>query len=93
MATTESNALAIGVLQTQLAELLSKSVLPSEMDATQRKALTDAIYPNGVALQFDNPDVVIDDLVYGRDSEGFFFGRSNVNAPSSRADITIEIEW
>lgn len=45
MATTESNKAEIDVLNTQLAELLSKSVLPQNMTATQRKAIQDSLYP------------------------------------------------
>lgn len=92
MATTESNLIRITALETQVAELLSKSVLPSEMTSAQRKSVTDALYPEGVALQYDNPDVLAGDLVYGKDASGFFFGRADIDSPSSRADITMELE-
>lgn len=45
MATTESNALEIAALKTQLAELLSKSKLPSELTSAQRKSIEDSIHP------------------------------------------------
>lgn len=96
MATTESNALAIGVLQTQVAELLSKSVLPSAMTATQRKMVQDALYPiiNGMNTdKIPNGDYTIHevgDIAWKVDDALKWSVRGRVLSPSftgSEADI------
>ncbi len=97
MATTESLDLRLTTLETQVGELLSKSVLPSEMTQTQRKSVTDALYPEGVALKYDNPDIVVGDLVYGSgvsgiNSGGFFFGEVVSLPVSSDADLNMKIQ-
>lgn len=45
MATIESNAANIEINRLAIAELISKSVLPSVMTATQRKLVQDALFP------------------------------------------------
>lgn len=45
MATPESNLVLINTLKTQVAQILDKSVHPSEMTNVQRKSLEDALFP------------------------------------------------
>lgn len=53
---------------------------PAQLTAAQRKTLTDALYPTGVALHYSNADVKVNDLVYGEgngsiNGGGFFFAK------------------
>jgi hypothetical protein len=71
---------------------------PSALNSAQRKLLTDALYPSGVALHYLNTDVKVNDLVYGSgnvsiNGGGFFFAKvvsMPVNADAN-LDFTYQI--
>lgn len=60
MATVESNYALIKTLESQFANLIANSKLPSEMTKTERENLLDSIYPritnNGVKYRTDKGD-------------------------------------
>lgn len=66
MATTESNALEIQTLKTQVAELLSKSVLPTNMTAAQKRVMIEGVFPNGVWIDINDPNLKVGDKVAGK---------------------------
>ena len=93
MASAAENEIAIAAIQTELAA----SVKLSELSDTERRALMDAIFPEGAALHYLNETIVIGDLVYGKgiatiNSGNLWFGESLVNGPiTGPADVDLDI--
>lgn len=94
--TLEALSLKFDVLDQQVAEMLSKSILPQNMTAVQRKAVQDALYPiiNGMNTdKIPNGDYTtfeVGDIAWKVDNVGkrYIYGRV-LNALFSGSDADI----
>lgn len=87
MATPESNALEIATLKTQVAQLLSKSVLPGDMTSAQKRTLIEGVFPNGVWIDINDPNLKVGDKVAGKKAGingGFDFMGYVLTAPPTQ---------
>lgn len=87
MASTDSNAAAITVLNEQFSAFQAGTRTPSQLTDAQKTELISALFPNGVAFHYLDPKVKIGSLVYGEgdpniNDSGFFFAKTT-NLPAT----------
>lgn len=65
MASPQQNEAVLSQFMSEFALFQSNTKTPSQLTKAQRKEITDVLFPTGVMLHVDNPDIIVGDTVYG----------------------------
>ncbi len=89
---TEANSAAITAIQLELA----KTIRFSEMTNTAKRSINDELNPEGYALWYTDPKLVVGDKVFGWgdaaiNGGGFFFGEIT-QLPVTEANLDLKVE-
>mgnify|MGYP000342006017 CR=1 FL=1 len=89
MATTTENSLRID-------NIVNNAVYVSDLSGAEKRELIEALFPNGVAINVNDPNIKVGDNVYGEkagiNSGKWFFGTVLTAPPTNDSHIDFDYE-